>query len=75
MSVEIVAPEEFDPEPEEREIRETRALAIEAPNWYGLAASVGVHPTDMAKFVQSEISLTAPARERIRNHLAKESTP
>ena len=54
---------------EEAEIVATRALAIEAEDWYRLAATVGVHPKDMSLFVMSEISLTAPMRERIRKAL------
>ena len=73
MSAELSVIVPCPPDCEECEVRETRALAIEAPDWYRLAAAVGVHPKDMSLFVMSDISLTAPMREQIRKHLAKEN--
>lgn len=62
-----------EPGCEECEIEETRALAIEAVDWRALGNIACVHPSDMRKFLEKEISLTQPARMLIRAALAKEN--
>lgn len=55
------------------EVEETRALALAAPDWRKLGNSTGIHPSDMRRFIEAQIILTAPARQRIREVLAKEN--
>lgn len=62
------------PDCEECEVESTRALALAAPDWRKLGNSVGVHPSDMRKFIEAQVCLTAPARRLLREQIAKEAT-
>lgn len=55
---------------EEIEIADTRALALQAPDWRALGNRCGVHPADMRAFLLGDLSLTAPQRKLIREALA-----